>query len=241
MDKKLSEIIQIDMLDNYSILDSLIKTENVYFLEPNDHIAIRPDSKFNKKKSVELIGAISFPGIYVLQSDDETISDLINRSGGLNSNSYPRGSTFTRKGKMVRIDLEEILKKPSSFKNISLQDGDQISVAIKPTVVKVNGEVSSPGFYSFNKNYRVNDYIELAGGFSPNVEQQDVFVTFPNGESKKWSRWTSNPKVHDGSVITIGKKKEDQDFDKTEYAKELTAILANVAQAISLIVLAKQQ
>ena len=47
-----------------------------------------------------------------------------------------------------------------------------------------------------------------------------------------------SPKVIDGSVITIGKKKEEEPFDRTEYAKELTAIAANLAQAVSLIFLA---
>ena len=72
------------------------------------------------------------------------------------------------------------------------------------------------------------------------METQDVFVTFPNGESKKWSRWLGNPIVYDGSIITVGKMKEDEEFDKTEYAKELTNIFANIAQAISLIILARQ-
>ena len=40
-----------------------------------------------------------------------------------------------------------------------------------------------------------------------------------------------SPKVIDGSVITIGKKKEEEPFDRTEYAKELTAIAANLAQS----------
>ena len=45
----------------------------------------------------------------------------------------------------------------------------------------------------------------------------------------------------DGSFITVGKKKEEEPFDRTEFAKEVTAILANLAQAISLIYLATNQ
>ncbi len=43
----------------------------------------------------------------------------------------------------------------------------------------------------------------------------------------------------DGSFITVGKKKEEEPFDRTEYAKELTSIISNLAQAIAIIALAK--
>ena len=55
-------------------------------------------------------GAIYYPGVYVLQSPDETVSDILDRAGGLRRNAYPIASTFTRQGQMVQIDLEEILK-----------------------------------------------------------------------------------------------------------------------------------
>ena len=42
----------------------------------------------------------------------------------------------------------------------------------------------------------------------------------------------------DGSIITVGRAKEDEPFDRTEYAKELTSILANLAQAMAIVVLA---
>ena len=43
----------------------------------------------------------------------------------------------------------------------------------------------------------------------------------------------------DGSIIEVGKKPEEEPFDKTEYAKELTSILANLAQAFSIIMIAR--
>ena len=43
----------------------------------------------------------------------------------------------------------------------------------------------------------------------------------------------------DGSIITVGRKPEEEPFNRTEYAKELTSIIANIAQAISLVVLAR--
>ena len=56
----------------------------------------------------------------------------------------------------------------------------------------------------------------------------------------KYSRWMNNKKVVDGSVITVGKKEEEEPFDPTEYMKELTSILANLAQVVSIVLIASK-
>jgi hypothetical protein len=54
----------------------------------------------------------------------------------------------------------------------------------------------------------------------------------------KYSRWLNNRKVLDGSIITVGRAKEEEPFDRTEYAKELTSILANLAQTMAIVAMA---
>ena len=99
----------------------------------------------------------------------------------------------------------------------------------------VTGEVVSPGIYKFIKGKRVNDYISMAGGLTVNAEKKEIWITFPSGKSKKYLRWVSNPKVTDGSVITIGLKEETEPFDSTEFAKEIASILADFAQVLVLV------
>ena len=67
----------------------------------------------------------------------------------------------------------------------------------------------------------------------------DIWIKYPNGISKKYGPWLNNYRIMDGSIITVGRKPEQEPFDKTEYFKELTSIFANIAQAVSLIILAK--
>ena len=95
-------------------------------------------------------------------------------------------------------------------------------------MITIVGEVSAPGVYKFFPNERLKAALKRGGGFTQNAEKNDIFITYPNGASKKLGRF-SNPKVLDGSVITIGTKKEEEPFNKTEYAKELTSILASLA------------
>ena len=78
------------------------------------------------------------------------------------------------------------------------------------------------------------DYINIAGGVTVNAEHREIWVTYPNGTSKKLKRILPSPKVYDGSVITVGREEETEPFDGTEYAKEVTTILANLAQVLIL-------
>ena len=104
-------------------------------------------------------------------------------------------------------------------------------------MIQILGEVNSPDIINI-ANKRVNDAISQAGGFSDNANESNAFIKYPNGTSVKYSRWLKNAKVMDGSIIEVGKKPEEP-FDKTEYAKELTSILANLAQAFSIIMIAR--
>ena len=73
------------------------------------------------------------------------------------------------------------------------------------------------------------------------AEKKDVWITGPDGKSKHWKRWLSNPKVKDGSIITVGRAKEKEPFDKTEFAKEMASIMADFAQiALVLSVISNQ-
>ena len=155
--------------------------------------------------------------------------------------AYPIASTFTRQGQSVKIDIRKVIKRPRSRENIFVQDNDSIFIAEKPNIFQIVGEVSSPGFYKFSKGLRVSQVIKRAGGFSPDALKSDIFIIYPNGLSKNCSGLFRNPKVLDGSIITVGKKPEEEPFDKTEYFKELTSIFANIAQVVSIIMIANSR
>ncbi|MBT7118676.1 MAG: hypothetical protein HN896_02120, partial [Candidatus Marinimicrobia bacterium] len=73
------------------------------------------------------------------------------------------------------------------------------------------------------------------------ADKRNIWVEYPNGDSKKFNYWSLlSPKIIDGSSIVVGKQKEEEPFDRTEFAKEVTAILANLAQAIAVVALASK-
>ena len=67
-----------------------------------------------------------------------------------------------------------------------------------------------------------------------NAETKEIQVSYPDGTNRQLKPFIPAPRVYDGSVITVGRAEETEPFDATEYAKELTTILANLAQVLIL-------
>ena len=131
------------------------------------------------------------------------------------------------------------MKNPKSKLNFRVQNGDEILIVSHPNVIMITGEVNTSGIHKYVPGKRLRFYLSLAGGLTPDADRKNIWVEYPNGDSKKYKKLSLfSPKVIDGSSLVIGKKKEEEPFDRTEFAKELTAILANLAQALAVVVLA---
>ncbi len=240
-----SEIINMNMDSKMNLFDnskkeSFIESDNFY-LNPYDLISIRPDPFFRYQKKITIDGNIMYPGDYAILSSSEKITDIIQRAGGLLPDAYPEASQFIRKGAKVNIPLEKIIKKPQSKINFNVQDGDQLFISSYPNIVKVSGEINKPGNFKHVLGKRLKYYLDIAGGFTQYAEKDNIWIEYPNGTSKKYNMYgILSPKVPDGSTIIVGKEKDSEPFDANEYAKELTAIIANLAQVISVVFLASR-
>ncbi len=244
-----AEIINLNMDENFKFRPHTeigsfeTKSSNEigqFVLNPYDLISVRPDPYFIKQKQVIISGEILFPGDYTIKNSDEKITDIIARAGGLRPNAYASASQYIRRGNRIFVDFEKILKNPKSPLNFNVQDGDQILIVPSPNIVVVSGQVNSPGIHKHEPRKRLRHYIRLAGGLNPDADANNIWVQYPNGDSKKLRNWSIfSPRILDGSTINIGKKKEEEPFDKTEFAKEVSSIIANLAQAVTVIILAR--
>ena len=243
-----AETFEFTMTDDYSIINveniqenGDVSIENTEFkLEPYDYISVRPDPFFKMHRKVTVTGSVYYPGVYTLLNPDENITDILKRAGGLQPKAYPIASTLTRRSKIIRMNVQDILDKPESNINVVMQDGDNIFVAMKPDMTQILGEVASPGIFKYIQGMRVNDYIAMSGGLSMDAEKKDIWITFPDGQSQHYQRWLSNPRVKDGSVITVGREEEREPLNVTEFAKDIASILADLAQVMVLIIVASQ-
>ena len=198
------DLIRRDIKSNFSKvitldLEKIInkdENENI-LLENYDQITVYPNLNFLPPKTVNLFGEINFPGIYPILKDNESISSIISRAGGLTSRAYEKGIILTRKNQRVILEgLNNIVK-----------DGDQINVPEIPNVVEIKGQVFNPGLISYKSNRKIKEYLEIAGGLTPNADLNNILIYYVDGSVKIKKRF-ANLNVEPGSIIQINQKVE---------------------------------
>ena len=245
-----ADVLIFDMDYRFNIIDSnqikndpsaSISSSENFMLNPYDLISVRPDPYFHNQKQIRISGEILYPGDYTILRPNEKITDIIQRSGGLLLSAYPEASQYLRNGIRISASLADIIKNPNSNLNFEVQDGDEIIILPHPNVIEVSGEVNTPGIHKYVPKKRLRYYLRLAGGLGPDSDLNNIWIEYPNKDSRKYNKWSlMSPKVVDGSSIKVGKRKDEEPFDRTEYLKEVTAIIANLAQALAVVVLANQ-
>ena len=217
--------------------ETLLSPDDI-LLEPYDLIHVRESPYFKLQEVIQINGSVNFPGEYVLNSTNEKLVDIIELSGGLTENAFLAGGSFERNNTKIQIDFLKAVEKPNSIYNIKIRANDKIKIPERSNNFIIEGEVQVPGQYQYEKNIKISDAINNAGGFTVDANIADIFMIKTNGKSKKYSKYLKNHKVQENSIILVGKKPEEEPFDKTEYAKELTAIIANLTQTLSILYLA---
>ena len=101
----LSDIIPAQVAANLSI------TNESPELMPFDQVIVRKRSTFTMQRLVAVEGQVNSPGIFVIQTSGERISDLVNRAGGLNQFAYSKGATLIRRTEFFNTESEEIRRK----------------------------------------------------------------------------------------------------------------------------------
>ena len=244
-----AKIFSLTVDDKFSIVEVAFKKSgnpdeveierNGFLLQPFDVVSIRPDPYFSLQRKVAISGEVMYPGSYTILSPQEKVTDIINRAGGLRPEAYPAGSRFTRQGQTIQMSFDQIIKNPRSNRNYQVQEGDEIVIVQRPNLVFVNGEVNNPGLRKFVPGKRLRYYINATGGYTPDADKWNVFVQLPNGDSFKMNPLTLvSPKIMDGSIITVGlEPPEEEPLDKTELAKDVASILADLAQVVIMVML----
>ena len=180
---KFSTIRKFDVTDHY--WDD--QSNRPIYLKDYDHVVVPTNPKFNLPQLVTMQGYVMYPGAYVIQSEGERLASFIKRAGGLRSGAYLEGATMIRRWKalgLVPIDFKEALADTESSQNITMMEGDIISIPVEQNVVLVRGEVFVPAAVVYKKGASLKYYIHQAGGYTENADDGKTIVTLPNG--RKW-------------------------------------------------------
>lgn len=81
----------------FELQDGLIINYNADFhLEPYDQVYVRRSPSYYDQQNVEVLGQVMYPGLYALTKQNERLSDLILKSGGLKQFGYAKGASLQR-------------------------------------------------------------------------------------------------------------------------------------------------
>ena len=88
--------------------------------------------------------------------------------------------------RVVAINLEKAIANPGSNQwDLVLQEGDVLVVPQYNNTVTINGEVLYPNTVGYDKNMKLKDYINSAGGFTQKARTGKVFAVGMNGSVTK--------------------------------------------------------
>ncbi len=134
---------------------------------------------------VELKGAVYRPGIFAIDKDLSTISELVRKADGLTDDAYTERVLLYREGpdlelQLIAVDLKKILD--GTAPDIALKRNDVIVISSIHELeyrgeFTIEGQVARPGKYPFAANTTLEDLIFQAGGLLEGASTARVDVS----------------------------------------------------------------
>jgi protein involved in polysaccharide export with SLBB domain len=137
----------------------------------------------------------------------------------------------------VALELDQILARPGSDEDVTLQDEDQIIIPRFVNTVGISGEVLKPVTVQFEPGKNFGSYISAAGGFNRNAYKKRVFVVYPNGRSastKSFLGIKSYPRITPGSSIFVPLEPMGRELDPAK-AGVLVSAFASIMTTLVLL------
>lgn len=240
----------------------IISGEQKIHLNPFDHIFVRSLPDFKLQRTILVTGEVLYPGYYPITKDNEQISSIIEKAGGLNEEAFPSGAQLIRtqdnRGPVV-IQLETALNNPSSSQNLIVEGGDQLFIPRREDLVTIEGAVRLKDLYqdefllkgnkinvNYEKGKHAKYYIDnYAAGIAENGMKKLVTVEHQNGRverTKDFGLFKVYPEVTPGSTIKVGRKPEkeesvEEEKEKVDWGQVFKDTLAQATAVLTLILL----
>ncbi|WP_239016333.1 SLBB domain-containing protein [Sphingobacterium corticibacter] len=184
IDSTTSEVFVVDVRDGQVVADANV------VLSPFDIVTVLGDAGFRTQRQVKIDGEVMYPGIYTVTREDEKISDIIARAGGLTPYAYVDGASLRRTGKSLATAKEEKANEERR-RNDELSDDTTFSGFANGTSRADQNLNELAGSYSQN-NAEIKEASDLVG-----INLQKIL---DDAHSRQ------NLLVLDGDVITVPKE-----------------------------------
>ncbi len=206
-------------------------------LAPYDYVLILRQPDWSLQRAVWVTGEVKFPGRYTLKAQNERLSDVIQRAGGLGPQAYAEGAVFVRTRDdvgRVGIDLRRALRERDFRDNLVLQDGDSVNIAQLDPVVLVRGEVNAPTAVAYRPGASIDYYVQSAGGAKRTGDERRAYVAQANGQvESRVPRWfflpDGRPEPAPGGTVLVPLKDLNEDIQATQRLTAWLGILTSLA------------
>ena len=207
-------------------------------LKANDQIFVYENQNYLNDQMFSVVGEVNKSGTFPLKTNT-TLGAALELAGGINEMGSLESISIDRNFKSFD-ELGNELIETKKIGNINLDfvlsDKDVINVSSLNNVVKVDGNVYSPGLVAFSKRMNMSKAIELAGGYKPNSLKNRSYVIRSNGEIEKANLFRGRAKrVFPGDTIFVPVNTNPNDFDITQFIADLSSTLANIAAILILV------
>ena len=205
-----------------------------FVLEINDQIFVYENPDYYRGFTYTINGEVNKPGTYPLRPGI-TLSEAINIAGGITEIGSINSLSVTKT--IIRFnedgnEVEETELVGNIDLNFAITDKNVISVRPSTNVVRVLGNVYSPGLiaHSGKRNMSMANAIELAGGYKPSSLKKNSYVIRANGQIEKANLFRGRTKrVFPGDAIFVPVDPDPDEFDITTFLADLSTTLANIA------------
>ena len=203
-------------------------------LKPFDEVVVRSAAEFEQIKNIVVRGEVRYPGRYALLKDNERLSDIITRAGGLTEEAFPAGATLFRPATgigYVVLDLDRVVTNAADPANMVLRASDTLFVPKRQDLVTIYTEGTLADRFgkdsttrdgtiqvAYQGNKPARWYIKrYAGGFEDDIARKRwTTVEYANGQVKETRNFMGlhdYPEVLPGASIRVPlkpKKKQKQ-------------------------------
>ncbi len=143
-----------------------------------------------------------------------------------------RAMTESRQG-YVAVDMHQLFEKNNASADITLRDGDVVSIPPASNSVYVWGYVGSLGYIPYQPGWKVDDYIAAAGGYAEGAEKSRTRVI--KARTRKWAE-PDKTIVEAGDEIYIPKEATYPEGYSLQKVAIIVGILTGVLYAVSIVV-----
>ncbi|MBW8331898.1 MAG: SLBB domain-containing protein [Prolixibacteraceae bacterium] len=252
------DLITIEVDENYQV----VSPQN-FTLQPYDQVVVRLTPEFTLGRSIELNGEVAYPGVYVLETKQVHLSEVIKMAGGLLGTADPLGSqlfrTYRNRGHISMNLGKTMQNQRNNAYDPILFEGDVININRLENTVTIREAGTRMSQYSIHpedndiKNviYQGSKsarwYIRnFAGGFQKRANRNSVTVTLPNNQmisTKRFLFIRNYPNAESGSMISLQMKPEKPisgDGKKTDWDSALSRTTQSLTAALTLYLLINQ-